>query len=1186
MNRVHPTPWNIHPVALPAVDRARASHDAMPSGRRRAAARAAAAAFALTAIAAAAQQVLPTGGTVTAGQASIQSQGNALTVNQQSQRAAINWQSFSIGNGASVTFRQPDAGSVTLNRVVGNERSVIDGVLQANGQVWLLNANGVLFNRGAQVNAAGLVASTLDISDADFMAGRSTFSANGSRASVINLGTLQAADAGHVALLGNQVVNEGVISARLGSAVLAAGDRVSLNFNGSSLVGVTVDRGTLDALVHNKQAILADGGLVVLTARGLDNVLAGSVNNSGEVRAQTVAEQAGRIFLLGGMDGDTVHVGGRIDASAPHGGAGGQVETSAAHVVVAPDALVTTRAAQGAHGTWRIDPQDFVVGAAGDITGAALGAALANGNVTIETATGGVACTGVTGCGTGVAGNGDIRVQQDIVKAAGADATLTLKAHNAITVDDAVAIRSTAGKLNVLLSANNGGGNTGSITLGQGTSIDSHGGDVVLGGALTAGRPANDHLVDIALLDGATITAGAGSIALYGKSVSAGNYTALTGSTITADTESLSMSYAEGAQWTATNAMTLSATGSIELSGSYQPPAGSSYLTAASQTVLAAGNSLALDAGDSLRLYGLSLSMTGTGANSMTLKAGSNLESYDSSVRFSGTPDLKILVRQSDTQASVANIAPAQSTVAGYLAATGTTAWDLAMETGSGVDSSHFGLHGAPYRVQVYADGPLLQVSPKTFDNGAIAIGTGLSDSVNEVGNLRQPFYYDPGLARWAKLTYSSYDMDLAVGAGGTGTAGWNDSGTILSTSGGTTPLSAALTGLTVDTAGLARGTGVINVAYTLVGPDNGEQLRMVHEYSLGAGNQFIRTVTRTTNTGSAAADNVRMWVGTRDDYVAITDSNVKTKGNLTASGFVPIASATEQARSIVISEFDPSTAGTPGSAVLFHSTNVDADTVTDSCCDLGNVIHKDPRASAVVTPNQDGSYGIFMNYGAMGAGDVRQVTWYYGAAPLASIGSVVNQVVAAGGAQVALPTAVTPPAGAPVPPPAAAAEPPAPAPVPVVVAAPAPAPAPELPTAVLQNVVAQALAPQVPVVVPAAVNQATGGPAPVGTVASLTPGIALPAGTASDLLLTPASDAAVPDTPVSLAQARQLLAGGESAATPAASGSNATGTGNETGGVDTEVRVPAGRNSRVQIVNGGVRLPSGVEQQLFVILK
>lgn len=269
--------------------------------------------FALTATALASTNLmaatLPQDGQVSVGSASISTVGKAMTVVQNSERAAINWQSFSVGKDASVTFAQPSAHAVILNRVVGHEASIIDGALNANGRVYVLNSNGVLFTKNAQVHAGALVATTLQLSDADFMAGRSRFTSGGGQASVVNLGCLTAADGGYVVLMGPQVVNEGVITAKLGSAILAGGQDVSLNFNGDSLVGVTLNQGALNALVENKNAIYADGGTVVLTAKGLDEVMRTVVNNTGEIRAQTVANQGGKIHQHGRGVGGSDHFG-------------------------------------------------------------------------------------------------------------------------------------------------------------------------------------------------------------------------------------------------------------------------------------------------------------------------------------------------------------------------------------------------------------------------------------------------------------------------------------------------------------------------------------------------------------------------------------------------------------------------------------------------------------------------------------------------------------------------------------------------------------------------------------------------------------------------------------------------------------------------------------------------------------
>ena len=127
---------------------------------------------------------LPTGGRIAAGAATITQSGNRLNVNQASDRAILNWSTFNIGANAAVSFVQPNSGSVALNRVLTSAgASDIQGRLTANGQVFLVNPSGVLFGKGAQVDVGGLVASTLDISDTDFLDGRYVFSRAGAAGS-------------------------------------------------------------------------------------------------------------------------------------------------------------------------------------------------------------------------------------------------------------------------------------------------------------------------------------------------------------------------------------------------------------------------------------------------------------------------------------------------------------------------------------------------------------------------------------------------------------------------------------------------------------------------------------------------------------------------------------------------------------------------------------------------------------------------------------------------------------------------------------------------------------------------------------------------------------------------------------------------------------------------------------------
>ncbi|MET1023569.1 MAG: filamentous hemagglutinin N-terminal domain-containing protein, partial [Pseudoxanthomonas sp.] len=401
------------------------------------------AAAALLLCLAASGQAAPTGGSVVAGTASVTSSGARTTITQSSPSTILNWHSFGIAAGESVQFIQPTAQSVALNRVLGADPSAIFGSLSANGKVFLVNPNGILFGSGASVNVAGLVASALDISDAAFLAGQYRFAGSG-RGAVVNEGSIQA-DGGYVALLGGSVSNRGVITARMGTVALAAGQAITLDVAGDRLLNVRVDAGTVDALVSNGGLLQADGGLVLMTAQAAGELLSTVVNNTGRVQAQTIDQQAGTIRLLGDMRSGTVSAGGVLDASAPRGGPGGQIETSAAHVQVPDSARVTTASAGGPGGHWLIDPQDFTIGGgAGDnISGAVLSEMLVTTSVEIRTAPG----LDVTVAGTPPGrqlftdheGNGDIYVNQPVSwSASTVPTTLTLTATRDTHINQAV----------------------------------------------------------------------------------------------------------------------------------------------------------------------------------------------------------------------------------------------------------------------------------------------------------------------------------------------------------------------------------------------------------------------------------------------------------------------------------------------------------------------------------------------------------------------------------------------------------------------------------------------------------------------------------------------------------------------------------------------------------------------------
>ena len=467
----------------------------------------------LVSLATVAQAGQPDGGVVTRGDATISSTNQYTTIHQTTAKVVINWNSFSIGAGETVQFIQPDAQSVALNRVLGADPSVILGNLIANGKVFLLNPNGVLFGDGASVNVGGLVASTMNITDENFLAGRLEFTDAGA-GSVVNRGTITTADGGHVVLMGRSVSNDGIIAARLGTVALAAGEAVTMDVGGDGLLNVAVSTGAVNALAQNGGMIRADGGRVLLTAQAAGQLLNTVVNNTGTIQAQTIENRNGTILLLGDMQSGTLNLSGTLDASAPEGGNGGFIETSAARVLIGDAARVTTAAPFGTTGTWLIDPQDFTIGSApGDnISGATLSAQLVNSNISITTA----------GAGNE---NGDIFVNDAVTwSASGAPTTLALTADR--NVDINAAITATNGNLtvccgqdvnvnaaitttngSVLLAAGRDINQRGAITVTDGNLMMCAANDVNIFAAITLTRGTADPTRSLGLPLGLTLSA-------------------------------------------------------------------------------------------------------------------------------------------------------------------------------------------------------------------------------------------------------------------------------------------------------------------------------------------------------------------------------------------------------------------------------------------------------------------------------------------------------------------------------------------------------------------------------------------------------------------------------------------------------------------------------------------------------
>ncbi|SAK78094.1 filamentous hemagglutinin-like protein [Caballeronia temeraria] len=293
---------------------------------------------------------LPVGEQVQSGNVTISRPNtSSMTINQGSQKGIVNWNGFSIQSGERVDISQPSAQAVLLNRVVGSDASRIAGQLNANGKVFLVNPAGVVFAQGASVNVGSLVASTLGITNDEFLAGKYHFNqgaAAGAKVSVEAGANLTASSGGAVALLGAQVDNSGYVSATLGKIAIGAGSDITLDFAGDGLTMLKVNDKVANALVSNAGTLEADGGQIVMSVRAADAATAAVVNQTGTVRARSVEARNGRIVLDGGTTGVT-NIGGTLDATAPDAGTGGRIDATGYHVAVNDGAQIRADGAQG-----------------------------------------------------------------------------------------------------------------------------------------------------------------------------------------------------------------------------------------------------------------------------------------------------------------------------------------------------------------------------------------------------------------------------------------------------------------------------------------------------------------------------------------------------------------------------------------------------------------------------------------------------------------------------------------------------------------------------------------------------------------------------------------------------------------------------------------------------------------------
>ena len=276
----------------------------------------------------AAAQTAPSLQQVAVGRVAIdQSSTNRTVVTQRGGNAIVDWRSFSVPTDYRVDFVQPSSTSILVNRVTGTSASVIDGSLTANGQIWLLNPNGILIGPNGRVSSVGFLASTQQILNEDFRTGRFRFGPRGGRggASVVNRGRVESAAGGYAVLAGQVVGNEGAISAELGTAVLAGGSAFKLSIGGDRLIAFEVTEplealaGDGGSIVSNLGEIAAAGGRVLISARSAAAAAASVINIAGVVDASSARREGGVIILDGGLSG-AVSVSGALKAGGDTSG--------------------------------------------------------------------------------------------------------------------------------------------------------------------------------------------------------------------------------------------------------------------------------------------------------------------------------------------------------------------------------------------------------------------------------------------------------------------------------------------------------------------------------------------------------------------------------------------------------------------------------------------------------------------------------------------------------------------------------------------------------------------------------------------------------------------------------------------------------------------------------------------------
>jgi len=494
---------------------------------------------------------LPQGGSVAGGQATITTpSATQLDVTQSTNRAIINWNSFNINSNEKVDFIQPSSQSITLNRVTGGgSASQILGQLNANGNVWIVNSQGVVFGQGAQVNVGGLLASSSDISNNNFMNGNYAFTNPGNpNATISNAGDIKVADGSLAALVGPNVTNSGLIQAKLGKVQLASGDSFTVDLYGDGLLNLQASPQISKQLVANSGKIVANGGTVLLTTAAAETTINSLINMSGVIEANSIGHKNGHVVLYaagsnavpGNVTGNkgvangtsTVLVSGTISAQGKKNGqTGGTVTATADNVGILSGASINASGASGG-GTLQIG---------GDFHGQ--GATPTALNTVVQSNT--ILAVNATNNGNG----GKVTVWSD----GSTDFAGTIQAKGGPNGGNGGFVETSGENLNTTGTVNTTAANglTGTLLLDPYNVIISNGtdsGDCSLSGTCTP--VANTSIVNSGLLFGLLGTTSVTINTNTGAGGQAGNITVT-----------------NGVNWNSVNGLTLTADGAITISG-------------------------------------------------------------------------------------------------------------------------------------------------------------------------------------------------------------------------------------------------------------------------------------------------------------------------------------------------------------------------------------------------------------------------------------------------------------------------------------------------------------------------------------------------------------------------------------------------------------------------------------------